>query len=530
MKKKYFSLLLMFHAFFINLEAIQIKNCSLNWNKSNYFSNLTFRFNSSVESTCDFRDNFNLSIGRKDTLKIEIVVNTSKNLSKLYGTIIGLSVRTIPFIKLDQNGNKWMTTFIGQRGLRAGDFDDALASTNWNGSLILVLMATLPNDSIPSYWTHIPLKREKENESNFSLNYGESLNCCFYECRNKNISLNEGISYKNIEMLYQNESSKGKSDGWIKLDVNKISNYFVIWLNEKKEIIASGYRKNFINNLSSGSYYYIIDVGCSSSSNQVHLCSKISIGKGVEKFYPTNCKAEDGIINFANVKTLGGMPPFSYYIQDLNDNYAGEFHEGFCQNIKSGNYNFIAIDNNGCVGKQEIELLSPDAFNLVVHEIKHPCDKSDGYIKLAVTNEDTNELFTIMCSNTNLKFEEVRCNQLITFDNLKTGNYCMNIFSNTNSCELQKCITLSGSVSELNIHSDIILPTVGRNNGQLKVLVTGGKEPYQYNWSKRFKSFSSIPEGNYCLTVKDICGTTKTNCFDLKACELSCDISFKLTK
>lgn len=101
------------------------------------------------------------------------------------------------------------------------------------------------------------------------------------------------------------------------------------------------------------------------------------------------------------------------------------------------------------------------------------------------------------------------------FNNLTSGTYDIMV-KDANLCtKTIENVSLASAASTLLV-SETSVSTAGckTNTGTIQATASGGQEPYQYsiNGSSFFSSpiFSSVPSGNYTVTIKDALGCTAT--------------------
>ncbi|MFN0212988.1 MAG: T9SS type A sorting domain-containing protein [Saprospiraceae bacterium] len=97
---------------------------------------------------------------------------------------------------------------------------------------------------------------------------------------------------------------------------------------------------------------------------------------------------------------------------------------------------------------------------------------------------------------------------------LNPGYYCVTV---SDGCyEETKCFVLVVcSESTLAVSGTVTNTCQGLSFGAINITATGGTTPYKYNWSNNAttEDLSNLSSGQYCVTVKDASGCTRTACF-----------------
>ncbi|MGB5025628.1 MAG: T9SS type A sorting domain-containing protein, partial [Saprospiraceae bacterium] len=168
---------------------------------------------------------------------------------------------------------------------------------------------------------------------------------------------------------------------------------------------------------------------------------------------------------------------------------------------------------------QKVDILAPESFQIYVEEIKNSCQGSDGYIKLFILGPDDSETFNFSWSN-GQHYNNIPWGDIMTLDHLSNGRYCVTVTSNSTSCTLEDCYELGdGGSSTITLYSQLVMPCKNQYNGKIILNPVGGNTPYTYNWNPPvYPEFAQ--EGNYCVTVTDICGITATGCYTLEAMDV----------
>lgn len=94
---------------------------------------------------------------------------------------------------------------------------------------------------------------------------------------------------------------------------------------------------------------------------------------------------------------------------------------------------------------------------------------------------------------------------------LGEGTHCLTI-TDANGCSTSECFTISTPPSLLLTMSSTPATTIGGNDGEASVAVTGGTPPYNYSWNSggNLNSETGLSYGIYIVTVTDDKGCVQT--------------------
>ena len=202
----------------------------------------------------------------------------------------------------------------------------------------------------------------------------------------------------------------------------------------------------------------------------------------------------DGSIN---ITVVGGTTPYSYswnnrsQLQDLTD-------------IPAGTYSVDITDANGCVDSNiEVTITQPEELIAGLSDVKHidTYGLSTGAIDVSVSGGTSPYVYSWSNGETTQNIKDI-----------PAGNYSLRV-SDEQGCEkvLQTIVNQPPSL-DVTVSSVENILCSGNNSGSIAVDVTGGVEPYIYEWSSgdTTRNISEIPAGDYSLTVSDANGHRKT--------------------
>jgi len=255
--------------------------------------------------------------------------------------------------------------------------------------------------------------------------------------------------------------------------------------------------------------------------------------------YPSTSSSSDGALSAV---VTGGKSPYSYLWSSL----FGTPVTGMAatlNNIPSGHYEVSVTEANGCNVTKDLYL--PNISDLPL-EICYKRDESsyragDGYCTLTAAEKNWSSFYIITPSKQKLTFNTTDSTSMFDFRadsvflrNLEGGDYFIAGISTTN-VKFYAEFTIKpyelfgfGKVDVLNAS------TIGASNGKITLDVIGGGGGNQFRWEKIVGTgaepqvsqdneassiLSSIPAGNYRVTVTDCFGNTITE--DVKVDEPS---------
>jgi gliding motility-associated-like protein len=217
--------------------------------------------------------------------------------------------------------------------------------------------------------------------------------------------------------------------------------------------------------------------------------------------------AEDGAINLT---IGGGTPGYTYLWTTLDGTIpAGQENQQDLNGVSAGTYSVTINDANGCEIDTTITLLEPPALAANIDPFVYAggwnisCfGFSDGSADLTVTGGVE-------------PYQYIWSNGAITQDisNLTAGTYDVTI-TDANGCQIESSVTLvepdalQQSISATVYNGGVNISCFGGSDGEIDLTITGGTQPYSYNWSNGAvtQDISGVEAGTYSVTVTDVNG------------------------
>lgn len=287
--------------------------------------------------------------------------------------------------------------------------------------------------------------------------------------------------------MIENVNCFGGNDGSISLVIDGgVSPYTLLWNNASTDQTILG--------LSAGTYTVIVtdDNACSVSYSYT-ITEPMALTSSAAVSNISCFDGEDGAIDLT---VNGGVSPYSF---SWNDAVLTPDRS----DLLAGSYSVTITDANACTLVQNTLVSQPDQITLTASVQNLSCFKSnDGDIDLTVSGGTAP--YTYYWSNGVVGQDLV---------NVKAGPYTV-IVIDANNCVAQSGVYIitqpTALVATINLASPI--GCSGSSNGSLSTIVSGGTEPYEYEWSTNAMTsvITGLGGGSYTLTVTDANGCQTT--------------------
>lgn len=195
----------------------------------------------------------------------------------------------------------------------------------------------------------------------------------------------------------------------------------------------------------------------------------------------------------------GGTPPYSLAWSSgtsAPDNFLHLPH------ITAGIYTILIIDSKGCIANFSQTVTAPPGLDVVLAaQIPSVTGGSDG--KITVTASGGTPPYTYILNNGPEQTSPI-------FSGLSAGAYSVTV-EDSNGCLATKTIVVEACA--LNVVAQVItISCFGGDDGKINLTVSGGAEPYSFNWSDgpHSQNRTQLVAGNYSAVVQDAAGCSFT--------------------
>jgi gliding motility-associated-like protein len=272
---------------------------------------------------------------------------------------------------------------------------------------------------------------------------------------------------------------------------------------------SNGLTTSTLSNLPVGSYSLSVNdaSGCSTSSS-INISQPTAVAI---QTVPTNvtCNgAGDGAIS---VQLSGGVGSYTYVWS--NQSTAQQL-----SHLNAGSYTVTAKDANACSVTGTATITQPSPVTVSTAYTNYACAGSAGSINITVGGGTAPYTYN---------WQDGAITQNRT--GLAAGNYQVTI-TDQNHCTQTGSVTiaqvpqLSASLTQTNVSCN------GGDNGKINITVTGGSQPYSYNWSNTANTgdIQNLAAANYNVIVTDASGcsiSTGTSISQPAAIQVSSNIT-----
>ncbi len=216
----------------------------------------------------------------------------------------------------------------------------------------------------------------------------------------------------------------------------------------------------------------------------------------------TSCNdTEDGELT---ANPSGGVPGYTYEWSEGGQTTAT------ITGLPPGNYTVTVTDDAGCSTVEQGTVTSPDPVspNASVDSDYNGEDiscngGSDG--EATADPSGGTAPYSYLWDHNNLTTQ--------TISGLPEGDYTVTV-TDDNSCTAVQTVSLTDPTG-LSLNVNITHETSSGNDGSINLTVSGGTDPYDYNWDLPATSedIAALSAGEYCVTVTDDNDCTATECY-----------------
>ncbi|MEL6923365.1 MAG: SprB repeat-containing protein, partial [Bacteroidota bacterium] len=221
----------------------------------------------------------------------------------------------------------------------------------------------------------------------------------------------------------------------------------------------------------------------------------------LEQTADIKCSSEAQAALKANVK--GGQPPYQFKWQ--NSQSISETADG----LKAGSYEVVITDAAGNTTNNTFTIEEPRPL-----QVKVTADAP-----ASTNNADGKASLRSQGGTGTLSFQWDNGETTDTPEKLTGGTHTVTVTDEA-GCSVEATVEITEDILPLAIELELTAEVVcaGDNNAALQVAVTGGKGPFEYQWSAADASgetAGNLAAGKYDITVTDAAGSTATTTIEI---------------
>jgi hypothetical protein len=227
----------------------------------------------------------------------------------------------------------------------------------------------------------------------------------------------------------------------------------------------------------------------------IHEPSQISFTTGV-----LNVTCHGDLNGAISVNSSGGTGNYQYNLVgnvfQSNNSFTG---------LAGGTYTLRVRDANSCISSQAIVVKEPDSLEIDASVFSVSCaGGNNGAIDITISGGSGSNSYSWSNGSTSQDL----------FD-LTSGTYILEV-KDKNRCSTSQSFTITDPDKPLVINA--VVDGTNANSGSIDATVTGGTEPYGFDWSngEKTEDISSLKPGAYILTVTDASGCISTGQFTVE--------------
>ena len=309
---------------------------------------------------------------------------------------------------------------------------------------------------------------------------------------NQSITLTQPIAPLNVSTVPNMVDCFGNQTGSINASISGgTAPYTSSWINQNSQIYAAPTED--INSIGIGTYLTIVtdSQGCIDSSS-ASITQPAALSISTTKIDVLCHGNNTGSIN---ATILGGTLPYSY---SWSNGATSEDLSG----IIAGSYTLTVTDANGCSALMNVEINQPSSPLAVMTETTPiACfGMSTGSVSAMVVGGTAPYQYAWSNGATSTEINNVLAGP---YSILVTDNHGCTAFSGANVQQPQQGLNVSINVTDPSCH--------GYSNGIIEMTITGGTQPYYFNWGNQnnillnnpSERLDSITVGSYLFVITD---------------------------
>ena len=215
-----------------------------------------------------------------------------------------------------------------------------------------------------------------------------------------------------------------------------------------------------------------------------------------------------------NISPSGGTLPYNYLWSD------GQSSQDL-SNVPAGNFSVQITDNNGCIFNESFTLTQP-SFPLTQTSSLTNVSCQGGTNGSIITNPNG--------GNAPYSFNWSNGSFANSITNLSAGNYSVTITDASGCSIIENYAITEPTVLTISLIADSVY-CFGESTGSIDATINGGTLPYSYFWNNGVltEDLSSLPQGNYTLTVTDFNGCSNQSTITVNQTPLPLQLSLSET-
>jgi hypothetical protein len=217
-------------------------------------------------------------------------------------------------------------------------------------------------------------------------------------------------------------------------------------------------------------------------------------------FEKSDVKCNGGYDGMISLTVDGGTPGYNYV-------WSNKSVKKDVSGLKAGSYSVTISDMNNCKLKREYEILEPkERIEINIQKTDVDCHGAkSGAIYTDVKGGKSG--YDFKWSN-----DATSANVL----GLGAGKYTLELTDNA-LCNVTKIIELN-EPEKLGVKAEIVQPDKEKENGSLKIIISGGTKPYHILWDngKSTDLIENLRSGNYEVQITDVKDCKISEVFELK--------------
>ena len=190
----------------------------------------------------------------------------------------------------------------------------------------------------------------------------------------------------------------------------------------------------------------------------------------------------------ASIDAIGGTPPYSYQLLDINSNILNS--SSLVNNLSAGNYLYVVKDENDCLDNNSFDINNPSEISIIQNSVNNVNCYGAASGSLAVDVNNTVGLYQIIWSpiefNTNSN----------TLVDLLAGQYSA-VVIDENGCTKVDSFEVTQN-DNINVNFDVKNSSCSSSiDGEIDIFIEGGVPPFSIN--NNFSQISSNVFSSYLL-------------------------------